>query len=350
MPKVEDFAVDENKVWFTGGYWPEGVPHQLHQVEDIKVMPLHEGTKDQANKKDLWDKDVCIFVLGPYHEKFSLKKVWDMAMRFGAFLYDKLGIRKGDVIAIDVPNSPNFVVCYMGAISIGAIVAGVNPTYRPMELLHTLTITHAKVLVVMDRLYSAGPDKVLEKTEVKHMIWTDLLDFVTAPPEVFEQLRAGVPSYAHQIPESAETYGIYNLKKIIEETEPKEFDADIDPWEDPACYLMTGGTTGLPKAAVLTHANLYLDLKSMEDWTSLKAGMITIGSIPFFHSFGMTCVMNAALALGLVMLLFPKPPSDQELCETITRLDCPQGVIYVGVEMLFKRLTDYMLGMGKEQL
>ncbi|MFX1274267.1 MAG: AMP-binding protein [Promethearchaeota archaeon] len=349
MPKLEDFIVDENKVWFTGGYWPEGVPHQLHQIEDVNVMPLNEGTKFQADKNDLWDKDVCIFALGPYHERYTLKKMWDMALRFGAFLYDELGIRKGDVVAIDVPNSPNFVICYMGAIGIGAVVAGVNPTYKPMELLHTLTITNAKVLVVMDRLYTAGPNKVLDQTNVKHMIWTDLLDFINAPPEIFERIREGVPSYAHQIPESAETFSIHHLKKIIDETEPKEIQVDIDPWEDAACYLMTGGTTGLPKAAVLTHANLYLDLKMMEPWTQLKPGMITVGSIPFFHSFGMTCVMNGGLALGMVMLLFPKPPSDQELCETITKLDCPEGVIYVGVEMLFKRLTDYMLNMGVEE-
>jgi len=349
MPDLKDFHVDEKKVWFTGGYWPEGVPHQLADIEDIEVVPLTKSIENEANKKNLWNKDICLFALGPYTERVTLQQIWDFSKKFSAFLYDKCGVRKGDVVAINIPNSINFVICYCGAIRIGAVVAGVNPTYRDMELLHCLKITNAKVLVLMDRLFMAGPGKVLPKTNVKHMVWTDLLDFITAEPDVFERIREAVPSYAHTIPESAETYEIHNLKKIIEETEGRDIEVDIDPWEDPACYLMTGGTTGLPKAAILTHANLYLDLKMIEPWTNLKTGMITIGSIPFFHSFGMTCVMNGALALGMQMLLFPKPPKDEDLCETINNLDAPEGIMYTGVEMLFKRLTDWVQSIGVDE-
>ena len=77
--------------------------------------------------------------------------------------------------------------------------------------------------------------------------------------------------------------------------------------------------------------------------------MITIGSIPFFHSFGMTCVMNGALALGMQMLLFPRPPTEDVLCEVINNLDAPEGIMYTGVEMLFKRLTDFVNEMGVDE-
>ncbi len=343
----KEFLVDENKVWFTGGYWPEGVPKQLKDVEGVEITPLWKGFIKSADDYGIWDNDICIFAYGPYMERVKLRKLFEYAKKFGTFLYDTLSIRKGDVVAIDIPNSINFVVAYMGCQYIGAIVQGINPTYKPMELLHALTMTDAKVLVLMDMLYIAGPSTILPKTSVKYVIPSNFVDFFTADKETIQQL--GVPSAKDKIPSETEDYKVYWMDKIIAETEPKEITIDIDPWTDPAVYLMTGGTTGLPKVAMLSHANLISNLYMIKPWTNLKPGMLTIGSIPFFHSFGLTCVMNGALSLGMQMLLFPKPPSDDVLSETIKKIDTPQGIMYTGVEMLFKRLTDYVNEVGVEE-
>jgi len=343
----KEFLVDENKIWFTGGYWPEGVPKQLKDVDGIDITPLWKGFIKSADDYEIWDNDICIFAYGPYMEKVKLRKLFEYAKKFGTFLYHTLGIRKGDVVAIDLPNSINFVVAYMGCQYIGAIVQGINPTYKPMELLHALTMTKAKVLVLMDMLYIAGPATILPKTSVKFLVPSNFTDFFTADEETIQQL--GIPSAKDKIPSETEDYKIYWMKQIIEETEPRDVTVDIDPWTDPAVYLMTGGTTGLPKVAMLSHANLTSNLYMIKPWTNLQPGMVTIGSIPFFHSFGLTCVMSGALTLGMQMLLFPKPPSDDVLSEAINKLDAPQGIMYTGVEMLFKRLTDYVNEMGVEE-
>ena len=342
-----EFLVDENKVWFTGGYWPEGVPHQLKDVEDLEMLPMWEGFIKSANDNEIWDSDICIFVYGPYMERVKLRTLFEYGKKFGTFLYENLGIRKGDVVAIDLPNSINFVVAYMGCMYIGAIAQGINPTYKPMELLHSLAMTNAKVLVLMDMLYIAGPSTILPKTSVKYLIPSNFVDFFTADEETIQKL--GVPNAKDKIPSETEDYKIFWMKDIIDNTESKEIKVEIDVWKDPAVYLMTGGTTGLPKVAMLSHANLISNLYMIKPWTNLEPGMITIGSIPFFHSFGMTCVMNGALSLGMKMLLFPKPPTDDVLSETINQLDAPQGIIYTGVEMLFKRLTDYVHEVGVEE-
>jgi len=347
MSKLEEFKVDEKKVWF-GGYWPKGVPKQIYDVEGIVIEPLFEGFMKCATESDFWDKDVCMAVFGPYIEKISFRDLIEKAKRFGTFLYD-LGIRKGDVVAIDLPNSINFVIAYMGTIYIGAIMAGINPTYKPIELVHALNITDAKVLVVMDALYKQGRKTILPKTGVKHVISTNLLDFVTADENVFTALRGSIPDMQSTVPDETEHYKVYRMKKVVAETEPKELSVDIDPWNDPAVYLMTGGTTGLPKAAMLSHANLIVNLYQQRDWVQLEPGMISIGSIPFFHSFGLTSVMNGSLFLGMVMLLFPKPPDEKHLCETIKKLEAPQKVIFTGVELLFKRLIDFVEEMGEEE-
>ena len=342
----KEFLVDENKIWFTGGYWPEGVPKQLKDVEGIDITPLWKGFIKSADDYGIWDSDICIFAYGSYMERVKLRKLFEYAKKFGTFLYHTLGIRKGDVVAIDLPNSINFVVAYMGCQYIGAIVQGINPTYKPMELLHALTMTKAKVLVLMDMLYIAGPATILPKTSVKYLIPSNFIDFFTADEETIQQL--GIPSAKDKIPSETEDYKVYWMNQIIKETEPKDITVDIDPWADPAVYLMTGGTTGLPKVAMLSHANLISNLYMIKPWTNLEPGMVTIGSIPFFHSFGLTCVMSGALSLGMQMLLFPKPPSDDVLSETINKIDAPQGIIYTGVEMLFKRLTDYVDELGVE--
>ena len=348
MPSLKDFHVNENKVWFTGGHWPEGVPKQIYEVEDVHIESLHEGFIRQANSLDLWDKDISIFALGPYLERTKLRTLFEYAKKFGTFL-DDIGIKKGDVVAIDLPNSVNFVVAYMACMNIGAIVAGVNPTYRPMELLHELTITEAKVIITLDMFWKSMA-KVLPKTKIEIVIGTDVLDFVTAGPEILERLRAAVPDQSGDlVPTEDAKYKIYRMKKAIDETEAREIKVEIDPWNDPACYLMTGGTTGLPKAAVLTHANLISDLHMIKPWVNLEPGIVSIGSIPFFHSFGMTCIMLGGLSLGMPMLLFPRPPTDEDLCDAVNKIDAPKGIIYVGVEMLFKRLTDFVENMGVEE-
>ena len=346
MTSLDDFLVDENKIWFTEGYWPEGVPKQLKDVEGIEMASMWEGYLKAADFYGTMDQNLCVFVYGPYIERVKLRTLFDYAKKFGTFLYD-LGIRQGDVVAIDLPNSINFVVAYMGCQYIGAIVQGINPTYRPMELLHSLTMTDAKVFVMMDMLYIAGPKDVLPKTSVKYVLPTNFVDFLTADDETIQKL--GIPNAKDKIPGETENYKVYWMDDIIKNTEPKEIKVDIDPWTTAAVYLMTGGTTGLPKVAMLSHANLVSNIFMIKEWVKLSPGMITIGSLPFFHSFGMTCVMNGALSLGMQMILFPKPPSDDVLCETVNKFDAPQGVIYVGVEMLFKRLTDFVISMGVEE-
>ena len=346
MTSLNDFKVDEKKVWF-GEYWAEGVPKQIYDVEGIVIEPLLEGFMRSADERGFWDKNICMAVYGPYIEKITFRDLIKKAKQFGTFLH-KLGIRKGDVVAIELPNSINFVIAYLGTLYIGGIMAGINPTYKPMELLHALNITDAKVLVVMDALYAQGPSTILPKTKVKHVVSTNLLDFVTAGSDTVNALRTNLPDLQHTIPDETEYYKVYRMKDAVFSTEPKEIKVDIDPWTEPAAFLMTGGTTGLPKAAMLSHANLIVNLYQQRDWVRLESGMIDISIIPFFHSYGLTSCMNGSLYLGMVMLIFPKPPDEKHLCETVKQLEAPQQILYPSVELLFKRLIDFAEDMGED--
>ena len=104
------FEVSEKKVWFTGGYWPEGVPHQITELRDwIKEeeLGLFDLFLKYATKKDYWDLNIAQYIIGDYSERVNFRFLVQQAKKFGTFLHDNLGIRKGDCIAIDLPNSIN---------------------------------------------------------------------------------------------------------------------------------------------------------------------------------------------------------------------------------------------------
>jgi hypothetical protein len=86
MPRLDDFIVDENKVWFTEGYWPEGVPKQLKDVEGVEVSSMWEGYVKTADDYGIWDNDICVFVYKSHIERVKLKTLFEYAKRFGTFL------------------------------------------------------------------------------------------------------------------------------------------------------------------------------------------------------------------------------------------------------------------------
>ncbi|MCB1153726.1 AMP-binding protein, partial [bacterium] len=118
-------------------------------------------------------------------------------------------------------------------------------------------------------------------------------------------------------------------------------DVKIDP-DDVATYIMTGGTTGVPKAAMLTHFNCTSNTHQIKLWVfKIKPGAMIVGILPLYHSFAMTVVMNSCVRIGACMMLFPKPPSEDELCQTIQDIGPDDAVIYPGAEILFKRMSEF---------
>jgi len=136
--------------------------------------------------------------------------------------------------------------------------------------------------------------------------------------------------------------GCHQLLDLLR-TAPEVPKVDIDPEKDPVTYIMTGGTTGVPKAAVLTHTNCVSNVVQSAAWLyNVKPGSCMVGILPLFHSFAMTCVMNIGVKMAGWMLLFPRPPETKEVVETIIKHG-PQGATYYcGAEILFKKLADFM--------
>lgn len=318
------FYVDETKRWFQK-WWPEGVPFNTSFEEKTTNELLDEQVDKFAEEKFIWFLDAWI----------TYRQFQGYVKSFATALVN-LGIEKGDVVAIHVPNCPQYIVAYYAITRIGAIASGINPTYQAVEVLHQLDIVKPKMLIVLDALYEPSVKTIIQDSTIEIVVYTNLTDL-----SEIKGVRKAIGKFVKRIPTGKVDFpGALKFKDLLK-TKSNVPEVKIDVKKHPATYIMTGGTTGLPKAAVLTHFNVVSNTKQCKLWLGgEKPGIGNIGILPLFHSFAHTVVMNTTIAIGGWIMLFPTPPSQAELCEQIEKLPCKEGLIYAGTEILFKRLAE----------
>jgi long-chain acyl-CoA synthetase len=320
------YQVNENKDWFKK-WWPSEVPKNLN-FEEISLGEFFERQRAKySNQNAMWFLETWM----------TYEEMGDYIDRFATALHD-LGLRKGDCVALLLPNSFQYVISYYACAKIGVIVTGINPTYKPLEVLHHIQLSKAKVLITLDALYKDLLEPIIDKTEIEFIISTNIVDLASGISSILKFIGKAIGKIPKGKVDFKPTYEFLDLIK----TEPNVPKVDFDPTDHTATYIMTGGTTGVPKATNLTHFNVVSNAIQCVHWLGGEApGMGDIGVLPLFHSFGMTAVMNVCIGLGGWMMLFAKPPEVAELIEHIEKLPAPEGLAYVGAEILFKRFAEY---------
>ncbi|MBD3193479.1 MAG: AMP-binding protein [Candidatus Lokiarchaeota archaeon] len=325
IKKDDKYQVNENKLWFQK-WWPEGVPKNTTFEEKTINEMLDEQVEKYPDHNIMWFLETWM-TYSEFQEKVK---------RLATALYN-LGIRKGDVVAMHLPNCFQYIIGYYAITRIGAIASGINPTYQSMEILHQLDIIKPKMLIVLDALYEPYIKPIIDKSSIQTLVYTNVADLADGLgfKRTLGKLLKKIPTGKVDYP------GAIEYMELLE-TEPNVPDVDIDVKTHPVTYIMTGGTTGLPKAAVLTHFNAVSNAHQSKLWLGGEnPGLGSIGVLPLFHSFAHTVVMNTTIAFGGWIMLFPKPPSTEELLETIEEIPSPKGLVYAGAEILFKRLAEF---------
>ncbi|MHA1489245.1 MAG: AMP-binding protein [Promethearchaeota archaeon] len=323
---AKEWQVNEDKAWFKK-WWPEKCSKNL-EFEKISLGEMFERQrKKYANDNMMW-------FLKSYMTYEEAGKAIDSL----ATALSNLGLSKGDVCALLLPNSFQYVISFYACEKLGVIPTGINPTYKPLEVLYQIETTDAKALIVLDALYSPLAKPIISKTNIKFVISTNIADLASGLSGAIKFIGKLIGKIPKGKVDFTPSYKLLDLLK----TEPKLPSIKIDAVTHPATYIMTGGTTGVPKATVLTHFNLVSNAKQCVEWFGGEdPGIGSIAVLPFFHSFGMTTVMNTSIGLGGWIMIFPTPPSTEELLETIQDLPAPKGLVYIGAEILFKRLADF---------
>ncbi|NOZ49160.1 MAG: long-chain fatty acid--CoA ligase [Chloroflexi bacterium] len=240
-----------------------------------------------------------------------------------------MGVKKGDRVAIQTPNSPGGVIGFLAATRIGAIVVNTNPTYTPREMRHQFRDSGAETIILWNELYPRLQE-IQADTVIKNVIVYNLNDFVGRPfAGLVKKARVNEGNWV----DVAEGDGVYQMTSLLAGNPPHPPDVDIQP-DDVALFQYTGGTTGVPKAAMLSHRNLVANILQCHAWlTDLQPGKEKfMGAIPFFHVFGMTVAMLLGLKSAAEVFVVPNPRDIGFVMKQIDREGC---TVYPGVPAMY---------------
>lgn len=238
----------------------------------------------------------------------------DMVKRLAAFLNTR-GIKKGDRVAVLLPNLIQCVAAYYAILETGAVVVMNNPLYTDRELRHQFNDSGAKLLITLDLLADRMID-LREETDIETIVYTSIGDYLPFPKSVLFPLVAKKKRLAATVKQAE---NVFIWKEIIKSHAPARPDVDMNV-SDIAMLQYTGGTTGASKGAVLTHKNISAQIQQAQSWFPgfRKGEHKVLGALPFFHIFGLTVNMNFGVFMGWENILVPKP-QPENLLETIRK-------------------------------
>lgn len=288
--------------------WLAKYPDDLSKSLDYGDRPLHDYLKESAGK---YPNKIAIHFLG---KTISFKSLYTQAIKFANQL-KKMGLSKGDRVAVMLPNSPQSVIAYYGVLMLGGVVVQTNPLYTERELQHQLVDSGARVILCIDMVLSRVIKvKETEKTSIEHIISTSIQDYLPFPKNLLYPLTQGKKQKIEK-PDK-----VFSFKHLVKSGETTPLDVSISPEDDLALLQYTGGTTGPAKGVMLTHLNLIANTKQTISWMyKTEYGKESIlGVLPFFHVYGMTIVMNLSIMYAAKMILLPRFKVE-EVLKTIER-------------------------------
>ena len=299
---MSDQSIYSKKSWLSS--YEQGITEKIEFNDVLVPQYLEESTKNFP--------DTPALIFQGYTLSFT--ELSEMVARFAAVL-KSFGIKKGDSVAVLLPNVIPCVVAYYATLKIGGIVVFNNPLYSDRELEHQFTDSDSKILITLDLLANRMV-KLREKTNIKTIVYTSIGDYLPFVKRLLFPLVAKKKGLAADVSPAKD---LYKFKDILAKNTPDYTQTDVT-MDDVAMYQYTGGTTGVSKGVMLTHKNISYQIQQIEAWFPgfKKGGEIMLGALPFFHVFGMSVSMNLAIRMGWTNVLVPKP-QPEPLLESISK-------------------------------
>jgi long-chain acyl-CoA synthetase len=308
-------------------FYANGVPTDV-PVPDVPLTHLLDASAERFPRRP---------ALTFFGRSMTYAKLVDAVDRFAGALR-RLGVHKGDRVAMILPNCPQEVIVFYAVLRIGAIVVPTNPLYTTSELRHQLADSGARIVVVFDKAYETLREAI-PGTDVEHVIVTSLVDYLPYSKRKLLQLpiakaRHLLDELRTEVPEDARVLWFDDL---LREARGQRRQTPIDPIRDLAVLQYTGGTTGRPKGAMLTHRNLVANAHQTVSWDpAIREGEeVNLAVVPLFHVFGLTfCLICTTLIGGMVVLL---PRFDLDLVLSAVRKHKP--TLFPGVPPIYQQLA-----------
>jgi long-chain acyl-CoA synthetase len=300
-------------------HYDEGVPASI----DYPAEPLHGLLERSA---DRYPKHPAVSFFGTVLSYAELDRFAHGLRRFG--------IQKGDRVVLLLPNLPQFLIAYYGALKIGAVAVLANPLAQESELDHQLQDCAPRGLVSLDFLYpkvQAG----CERLGLEWTLITSVQDYLPAPLTWFYPLQELIEGRRVRLRLAPPLHRWLDFLERGDQARPA---AAVEP-SDLALIQYTGGTTGAAKGAMLTHANLVANTLQCRHWARgyVEAQEVMLGALPFFHVYGMTVTMNVSVALAAHNVLVPRFKTKQIL----QLIQKHKVTSFPGVQLMYQAINRY---------
>jgi len=293
-----------NRPWLK--HYQPGVPHRV-ETPLLTLPDLLPGTAGRYP-----DRSALVLAVAAagrlFNYSLSYAKLHQQVTRFAASLQG-LGVKKGDRVAIYLPNCPQFVIAFLAAMQIGAIAVPFNPLYSAREAEYQLKDCGAEVAIVLDRFFPIV-QQVQAKTTLRHIVVTSIKEYF--PPLLWVLYTL---TKERKLPRFKLGRDDFRFPELLRTGLPQPVKVEH---EDTAVLLYTGGTTGVSKGVELSHSNLLINAEQNRVWAGIRDGSeTTLAAVPLFHGFGLTCCLNLGILAGATIVLVPNPTDTKGMIQTI---------------------------------
>jgi long-chain acyl-CoA synthetase len=315
-----------SKPWLS--HYPKGVPAEI-EIPSQSVPDLFDEATEKYSARE-----ALIF----YGKKIAYGELRRLVDQFATALAD-LGVAKGDTVALHLLNCPQYVIAYFAVLKLGAVVTPISPVYTSKEVKHQLSDSGARIVICQDILYDtveksgAKIDNVILTNVSEYLPWMKKLLGKSKLDKAYKQAQAAVPK-------AIDGKGIHQFQDLLKKYPAQPPKVLLQPDLDVAALPYTGGTTGLPKAAILTHRNMVAcQAQSAAFWQDVltDGADVIIAFLPFFHIYGQVVIMLASLVRGATLVLLTTPDMDDILDAT----EMYKASVFFSVPTMFEYLKEY---------
>ena len=317
--------MSKDRPWLSS--YPEGIGPEVDLDEFSSIVDILESSCERFRSKIAFEN------MG---KSLSYDEINQLSQAFGAYLIHECKLKKGDRVAIMLPNVLQYPIAIFGALRAGLTVVNTNPMYTARELKHQLCDSGAVAIVVLDN-FAATLQQVIAETPVKHVIGTgvgDLLGFPKGPITnfVLKYVRKAIPDYRLE--------GEVRFRDVLARGARLSLPKTDVQHGDIAFLQYTGGTTGVSKGAMLTHRNLVANMQQSSQWIGKRASVgeeHIITALPLYHIFALTANCLVFMKLGGVNHLITNPRDMSGFVKDLARIPF---TCLTGVNTLFNGLLN----------
>lgn len=253
----------------------------------------------------------------------------------------ELGLKKGDRVAIVMPNCVAFAISYFAILKAGGVVAAANPTYPPMKLAYQINDCDAKFVLCLSLFYNTIKS-IQAQTQVITVIVSSVKEYFPLPAKILFTL-AREKKDGHFLERLAE--GDLWFQDVLRRYAGRKPDVKVEA-DDRALFQYTGGTTGVSKGAIATHRALVTNTYQLQTWTGINKGifpvsadeLIFLGAIPMFHAYGLIALLSQAIVAGGRIVLIPNPRDIDEVVDVIHHY---KPNVFLGVPAMFNAVNNH---------